>query len=94
MENNEEPLLPELKDIREMINRYNVAHPQGCFIYRFVGYKKADEPCEECGDDCVCYDETRSDFGVCGDIETIRNMLNELRDMSEDFKDDEGIVII
>jgi hypothetical protein len=96
MENEVDPnLSPELKDIKEMVMRYNVTHPQGCFIFRFVGYKSTEEICPDCGEKCDCtYDENKSDFGICGDIETVREMLNELRDISEDCKDEDGVVIV
>ena len=92
MEN--EKFLPELNDIKEMIQRYNAVHPQGCFIYRFVGYKESDEVCDECEEKCGCFDSEKSDLGICGDIETIRLMLNELRDIAEDCKDEDGTVIV
>ena len=77
-ESNEYPLLPELKDIKEMVMRYNATHPEGCFILRFVGYKDSDDICPDCGKKCMCtYDERKSDIGIYGDIETVRDMLNE-----------------
>lgn len=92
-ENNEQNLLPELIDIRNRILAYNTVHPEGCFIFRFVGYKDSEEVCEECGEKCMCeYNERKSDLGICGDIETIRNILNELRDIAEEFKDEDGFV--
>jgi hypothetical protein len=95
MENNETQLLPELKDIREMILRYNVTHPEGCFIFRFVGYKDVDEICPDCGEKCMCeIDERKSDIGAFGDIETVRAMLNELREVVEDNKTTDGFVVI
>ena len=88
-------LMPELKDIREMIMRYNAIHPEGCFIFRFVGYKYSDEVCSECGEKWMCeYDENKSELGIFGDIETVRNMINELRDIAEDNQDEDGIVIV
>ena len=95
MENNKPQLICELNDIKEMIMRYNAVHPEGCFVFRFVGFKNSDEICEECGEKCMCdYDERKSTFGICGDIETVRNMLNELRDISEDCQDEDGTVIV
>jgi len=91
-ENNE---MCELKDIREMIYRYNVVHPEGCFVFNFVGYKDSDEICPDCGEKCMCeFDENKSILGICGDIETVRNMLNELRDIAEDEKDENETVIV
>ena len=95
MENNEPQLMCELNDIREMISRYNAIHPEGCFVFRFVGFKDSDEICEECGEKCMCdYDEKKSVLGICGDIETVRNMLNELRDVAEDCQDEDGTIIV
>jgi hypothetical protein len=97
MEDNKEniKLLPELKDIQEMIKRYNAVHPEGCFLFSFIGYKDSDEICPDCGEKCMCeFDENKSTVGICGDIETIRIMLTELRDIAEDAKDEGGIVII
>ena len=94
MENKEQNLLPELIDIRNRIMAYNIVHPNGCFVFRFVGYKDSDEKCEECGESCSCYDERKSNFGILGDIETVRDMLNELRAIAEDYKDEDGIVIV
>lgn len=93
MEN--ENLLPELIDIKNRIMAYNAVNPQACFIFRFVGYKDSDEICPDCGEKCMCeYNERTSDLGICGDIETIRAMLNELRDIAEDCKDEDGTVIV
>jgi len=98
MENNEEKidLLPELKDIQEMIMRYNITHPDGCFIFRFVGFKSSGKICPDCGgNDCICeYDERKSEFGIFGDIETVRTMLEELRDIAEDNKNEDGFVVV
>jgi hypothetical protein len=93
MEHNQQ-LLPELKDINEMILRYNATHPDGCFLFRFVGYKDTDEVCPDCGEKCMCaYDERKSDLGIYGDIETVRDMINELRDIAEDNQED-GFVCV
>ena len=89
-----ENLLPELVDIKNRIMAYNAVHPEGCFLFSFIGYKKSDEVCEDCGELCSCIDEKKSDLGICGDIETIRLMLNELRDIAEDCKDEDGTVIV
>jgi hypothetical protein len=96
MENKEPDLLPELVDIKNRVKAYNLAHPDGCFVFRFVGYKKSGEQCPDCGgDDCMCeYDESKSELGIFGDIETVRNMLNELRDIAEDNVTRQGMVIV
>ena len=50
MTNELENLSPELKDILEMIHRYNASHKEGCFLYSFVGFKKDPEhKCIDCG---------------------------------------------
>lgn len=95
MEQENNNLMPELKDIKNRILAYNAIHPEGCFVFRFVGYKDSDEVCEECGEKCMCeLDNNKSEFGIFGDIETVRKMLNELRDMAEDCQDEDGMVII
>jgi hypothetical protein len=89
----EENLSPELKDILEMIRRYSVSHNQGCFMFSFVGFKKDQESvCEECGDFCDCVDDSKSRIGAYGDIETLRIMCNEMRDMIEDEVDEDGYI--
>jgi hypothetical protein len=91
----EENLSPELKDILEMIRRYSVSHNQGCFMFSFVGFKKDQESiCEECGDFCDCVDDSKSRVGAYGNIETLRIMSNELRDLMEDEIDENGFVCI
>lgn len=97
--NNEEPeveLSCELKDIMEMICRYNTSHPMGAFVFRFVGFEEDKEHvCEECGENCsMKYSDKHSMFGIHGDIETVRTMLEELRNIAEDEKDEEGWVNI
>ena len=96
MEDKEEALFPELVDIKNRIMAYNISHPEGCFIFRFVGFKDSKEICPDCGkDDCLVeIDENKSDFGICGDIETVRLMLNELREIAEECKDEDGMVIV
>ncbi|MEK6880095.1 MAG: hypothetical protein AABY22_10825 [Nanoarchaeota archaeon] len=86
MENEEQEISCELKDVVEMVYRYNASHPEGCFIFRFVGFEEdKDHTCEECGENCsMKYSDKHSLLGIHGDIETVRNMLNELRDIAED----------
>lgn len=88
----DENLQCELKDILEMVHRYNVTHKEGCFVYRFVGYKDDPEHICECGECCSQYDENKSLLGLYGDLETVRMMLNELRDVAEDCVDEDGFV--
>lgn len=93
---NEINIIPELKDIKEMVMRYHAVHRDGCFVFRFVGFKSTGEVCPDCGGkDCLCeYDERKSELGIFGDIETVRKMLEELRDIAEDEKDKDDFVIV
>lgn len=87
----QEKLIPELKDIREMIYRYNTIHKEGCFIFDFVGFKKdPTHKCIDCGEDCDMVDNEKSLQGLYGDKETLRMMLNNLRDLLEDYECEEG----
>lgn len=86
-ENQESNLLPELIDIRNRIMAYNTVHPEGIFVYGFLGFKKDNEQkCECCGDGIEVPDEEKSSFGCFGNKEDIRNLLNMLRDMVEDYE--------
>jgi len=90
---NEIEKLPELKDIVEMIYRYNVVHKDGAFVFRFVGFKKDPEhKCVDCGEHTDEYDDTKSLIGAYGDLGTLRLILNELRDVVEDEMDENGFV--
>lgn len=93
-----EDIMPELKDIMENIHRFNAIHPQGRFIYAFIGFKKDKENiCEECGDFFDCPDEKKTIFGGFGHLDELRNLSNELRNEIEDNvefddEDDPGFV--
>lgn len=92
-ENDEQSMLPELIDIRNRILAYNTVHPEGCFLFSFVGFKKDKENiCEECGDYCDCVDDTKSIIGAYGNLETLRIVCNEMRDFIEDSVDEDGFV--
>ena len=96
MENEEyiEPV-PEIKDILEMIRRYNASNPQSIFVYGFWGFEKdPDHTCCECGEDCEQISERKSSMGALGNIYDLRDLLNNLRDMVEEEKDEEGMVNI
>ena len=83
----------ELKDILEMIHRYNASHKEGCFIFNFVGFKKDYEnKCECCEDFTDMIDETKSMLGAYGDLEMLRDMINMSRDIIEDGADEDGFV--
>lgn len=92
MEENKEPeLMCELKDILEMIHRFNAVCKTGCFIFNFVGFKDADTTCE-CGEDHMEFDDSKAIFGAMGDIQTLRELCQMNRDLIEDGKDNEGFV--
>lgn len=88
----EREISPELKDIREMIKRYNVSHKEGCFIFTFVGFEKDMENKCECGEQCSKVREDKTLCGVHGDLFTLREMLNHMRDEIEDNIDENGFV--
>ncbi len=84
---------PELKDIVEMVKRYNVSNNQGCFLFSFVGFDKdLENKCKECGDYCGKINDSKTLSGACGDLYTLREMLNHMRDSVEDNINDEGYV--
>ena len=87
--------MPELKNIIEMIYRYNTLHKEGCFIFNFIGWKKdPNHKCVDCGDNCDEIDENKSILGAYGNIEDLREMLNGLRDIVEDNSNEDGFVCI
>ena len=88
-------LIPELQDIINRIKAYNVVHPDGEFVYCFMGYKtQENEVCPDCGEkDCILHpDETKSMIGGFGSVQTLRRMTNDLRDMIEETKDEDDWV--
>jgi len=88
-------LLCELKDLLEMIHRYNATHPAGAFIYNFIGFKKIKgSKCDCCEGEVDEIDENKSTGGAFGDIEDIRYLCNMIRDIAEDVKDEDGHVDI
>jgi hypothetical protein len=98
-ENNDNiELMPELLDIINRIKAYNCIHPQGCFIYYFAGFKPIDmedEEYEDLDEDDKIIDElddTKSIVGAFGDIQTLRDMSEGLRQLIEDNKDKDGFV--
>ena len=77
--------VPELEDIREMILKYSEVHKDACFVFSFMGFKDdPDHKCIDCGGDCEMPDETKTHLGAYGDINRVRGLLNELRDVVED----------
>lgn len=92
-QNDNEEVIPEIKDILEMIHRYNAANPNSIFIYGFLGFEKdAEHRCKECGDNCEKVSMKKSALGGFGHIYDIRSLLNDLRDMAEDTIDEDGFV--
>jgi hypothetical protein len=86
-------LSPEIKDILEMVKRYNVLHPEANFFYYFLDFEKdLNHKCEDCGDNCSKPSINKSAMGACGDIWTLREMINTLRDCMEENQDEDGIV--
>jgi hypothetical protein len=89
----ENNLSPELKDIIENIKRYCASNTNTCFVYGFVGFKKDPEhKCEDCGDECEEIDDSRTQVGAYGDLGSLRNLLNSLRDEVEDNPGRDGFV--
>ncbi len=88
-----EEIQPELKDITEMIYRYCAANKnEVCFIGSFTGF---GGKCEECGEEeDYIVDDKKSRFFAYGDKETLKVMLNELRDVIEEEADKENWVNI
>jgi len=94
MENPEQvPYSPELKDIIEMVKRYSISNPDACFIFGFLGFEEdKNHICEEYGEHgCSKISESKTSLGAYGDLETLRHMLNDLRNGIEDFQE-EGFV--
>lgn len=89
----EQELSPELKDILEMIKRYSVSNPESCFVYNFIGFKKIpDTHCDDCGEECDEIDLSKSQIGAFGNLNTIRQLNNMIRDVVEDGVDEYGFV--
>jgi hypothetical protein len=87
-------LQPELSDIIEMIHRYCSSNKnEVSFVWSFVGFKEDPEhKCVECGDNCDIVDDKKSMVGAYGDLETLRILTNELRDVIEDEVDEDGFI--
>lgn len=84
---------PELRDIMEMIANYNTANPRACFVYHFLNFTKDPEHiCNDCGENCDIPDLEKSAIGALGDLETLRQMVNDLRDLVEDEVCEDGVV--
>ena len=72
-------LKTSLSTIKRCFKRYNV-------------HKISKQPlCIDCGDDCEQVGEDISTAGAYGDIYTVRELLNELRDIVEE-EQEEGFI--
>jgi len=94
MENENQTLSPELTDILNRINAFNAVNPDAMFLFAFLGFKKDEEgeKCDDCGEVHSCVDDTKFLFGGHGDLDTLRQMNNDLRDQIEDNSDKRGFV--
>lgn len=91
----EENLQPELKDIIDSLHRYlAVRGNKAAFVLSFVGFKDGKEKCIDCGEPVEEIDDSGSGIFAYGDLETLRTMSNETRDMIEDECDEDGFVNI
>lgn len=88
------PLMPELQDILQRIRAFNKLHPEGIFVYSFIGFKEnGEEFCEECQENHPLeFDENKSIIGAFGHLYDLRYSLNMLRDLVEDNIDEDGFV--
>ena len=85
MNNKKKEYCPELRDIMEMIQRYNATNKERAIIFSFVTWKDEEEDiCEDCGSPCESIDKSKSMAGAYGDLQVLRDMLNDLRDLIED----------
>lgn len=88
-----EEIIPELKDLLEMVNNYNHFHKDGCFLFSFVGFKKSPEhKCVDCGDPTDIYDPNKSIQGAYGDRETLQILVNQLQELIILEQDEDGFV--
>ncbi len=86
-------LMPELQDILNRVHAFNASHPEGCFVFSFLGFEKDENHiCDECDNYCDKISDKRSMVGALGDIHTVRELLNHLRDIAEEECDEEGVV--
>lgn len=95
MENKEIDIMsPELKDIIDSIHRYCASNKNDVsFVWSFIGFKKDTEhKCVDCGGDCDIISDEKSRLGAYGDKETLRILLNDLRDLIEDEADEDGFI--
>lgn len=94
--NGENPnLMPELQDILNRITAFNRLHPNGVFIFNFLGFKKdPNNTCDDCGEEHEEIDEDKSTGGAFGHIDDIRYLCNMIRDIAEDVKEEDGHVDI
>jgi len=94
MEENKEKMSPELEDIMNRVRAFHTVNPDANFVFAFLGWKKDEEVdvCEDCGKKHCCPDETKTVFSGFGDLDTLRQLNNDLRDFIEDSSDKRGCV--
>ena len=83
---------PELQDIKQAIRKYAALNPECTIVFGTVSLKDSEETCEDCGGNCEEINEVRSGLGAIGQLENLRFMLYELRNLIEDNIDEEGYV--
>jgi hypothetical protein len=90
----EENLSPELKNIVEMIYRYNAVHQNNtAFVYAFISFKPDPEhKCEDCGENCDKLDEEGTMFGAYGDKDTLISLINDLQESIILEKDEDDFI--
>ena len=93
-ENKEQKTSPELEDILNRVKAFHIVNPDANFIFAFLGWKKDEEGevCEDCGDKHYCPDENKTIFSGFGDLDTLRQLNNDLREFIEDSSDKRGFV--
>lgn len=91
----EDKIQPELSDIIESLHRYLAVHKNNaCFVLNFVAFKEGNEKCVDCGEPIEEINDEGSRVFLYGNKETLRLMLNELRDIVEDEVDENDFVNI
>jgi hypothetical protein len=79
----------ELQDIQEMIMRYVTANKNKvAFVCSFIGFK--DGHCHDCHEDCDdIVNIEASKLMAYGDLDTVRTLLEDMRNVIEDHTDKE-----
>jgi hypothetical protein len=87
---NEDLLMPELKDVIEMTHRFNASHPEGIFMFAFVGFKKEKDLDDTYWIDDI--DDNKTVFSGYGNLEKMRIISNDLRSLIEDNVNENNLV--